>query len=138
MLNLLIALMGDVYSRVSESGLKEWRKNQAGMLLDMVYDDSNVDDKESSIYDDVPYLHILRYSSDVIKYNNTENEDTDEVLSRIDEVVNQTADLQVDFTAMGKNVKQCNAQIRSLEKKMDDLTSKLDTLTAHILAAKDK
>mgnify|MGYP000557178219 CR=1 FL=1 len=37
MLNLLIALMGNSYSKVQEKGLAEWRLGQASMILEQSF-----------------------------------------------------------------------------------------------------
>jgi hypothetical protein len=56
-LNLLIALMGDVFSRVRAKGQAVWRKEQASIIIE-----------ESFLIQHhqlPPYLHILKYASDV-------------------------------------------------------------------------
>lgn len=59
MLNLLIALMGDAFAKVRSEGLAIWRKEQASIIIE-----------ESFFFTDTaktvpPYLHILKYTSEV-------------------------------------------------------------------------
>lgn len=58
MLNILIALMGDTFAVVRAKGLALWRKEQANIMFDQVYelfDEQKID----------PFLHVLKYTSDI-------------------------------------------------------------------------
>ncbi len=68
MLNILIALMGDAFSRVRDSGLALWRKEQATICIDEVFSSAIVgdNDEDSNSHIEVsPYIHVLQYTSDV-------------------------------------------------------------------------
>lgn len=60
MLNLLIALMGDAFSAVRARGPATWRKEQASIIFDQAFF------TDPKILQRIPpYLHILKYTSDV-------------------------------------------------------------------------
>jgi hypothetical protein len=59
MLNLLIALMGDAFSKVRELGLAVWRREQAAIIIE----ESFLLQVHNSYIPE--YLHILKYTSDV-------------------------------------------------------------------------
>lgn len=84
MLNLLIALMGDAFSKVRQQGLALWRLEQASIILEQHFSFSLLPHlwaccgtscmtwiltsmasffKSQTAYP--PYLHVLKYSSDV-------------------------------------------------------------------------
>ena len=58
MLNLLIALMGDTFAVVRKKGLALWRREQANIMFDQVYELAG----ERKVK---PHLHILKYTSDI-------------------------------------------------------------------------
>ena len=58
MLNLLIALMGDTFDKVKSRGKAEWRLEQASI----VSEDPSLNDLKIP-----PFLHVLRYTSDVAR-----------------------------------------------------------------------
>jgi hypothetical protein len=60
MLNLLIALMGNSYSKVQEKGLAEWRMGQASMILEQSYMLSHIQKKAHERYN---VVHVMKYTS---------------------------------------------------------------------------
>ena len=67
MLNLLIALMGDTFANVRAQGLAVWRKEQASIIVEESF---FFHKKMSRIK---PYLHVLRYTSEVGNVDDEEN-----------------------------------------------------------------
>ncbi len=61
MLNLLIALMGQSFSAVSEKGLAQWRLEQATIILDQMFM------TKPGELELAPYVYVLRYTSDLSK-----------------------------------------------------------------------
>ncbi len=59
MLNILIAIMGDTFSRVRSTGLALWRKERASICVEDIYADAS---------DIAPYIHVLQYTSDTVLY----------------------------------------------------------------------
>jgi hypothetical protein len=59
MLNLLIALMGDVFSAVRAKGFAVWRKEQASIIIEESFFFSDEATKVP------PFLHVLKYTSEV-------------------------------------------------------------------------
>ncbi len=55
MLNILIALMNDVFADVRSKGLALWRREQASILLDQV----------SQLETTPSVIHVLKYTSDI-------------------------------------------------------------------------
>jgi hypothetical protein len=72
MLNLLIALMGDAFAEVRSKGYGIWRKEQASIILE----ESFFFTKETSKIP--PYLHVLKYTSEVIQTTTTANNNSQE------------------------------------------------------------
>ncbi len=70
MLNILIALMGDTFSRVRDTGMALWRKEQAAICIEEMFSlpissqSWSFDPKFHSI-EVKPYIHVLQYTSDV-------------------------------------------------------------------------
>lgn len=60
MLNLLIALMGNSYSKVQEKGLAEWRLGQASMILEQSYMMST---RTKKIHENFTSIHVLKYTT---------------------------------------------------------------------------
>jgi len=60
MLNLLIALMGNSYSKVQEKGLAEWRLGQASMILEQSY---LMNDRTKRAHEKYNSIHVLKYST---------------------------------------------------------------------------
>lgn len=59
MLNLLIALMGDTFATVRAQGLAIWRREQAAIIIEEAF---LIPVKSKDV---PPYLHVLKYASDV-------------------------------------------------------------------------
>ena len=59
MLNLLIALMGESFSKVSDEKIPRWRLEQASIILEQLFL------KKPGVADAAPFIHLLRYASDV-------------------------------------------------------------------------
>ena len=60
MLNLLIALMGNSYSKVQEKGLAEWRLGQASMILEQSYLMTQRTKRSHESYNSI---HVLKYTT---------------------------------------------------------------------------
>jgi hypothetical protein len=60
MLNLLIALMGNSYSKVQEKGLAEWRLGQASMILEQAYMMSRTLKRAHERFN---VIHVMKYTS---------------------------------------------------------------------------
>lgn len=178
MLNLLIALMGDVYSRVSEAK-GSWRMNQAEIMLDMAFDFMNVDDilDEFSEGTTQPYVHVLKYTAQLSidsdsSLQSTRQQETSssssnnkteqgfqeqgegvqvQVIGRRKETEEKSQEVQqqqqqqvkeqeqeqgYDFnsnnTLVLEKIEDMQSKIDSFEYRMDNLTSKLDLILAHV------
>ena len=60
MLNLLIALMGNSYSKVQEKGLAEWRLGQASMILEQSY---MMTERTKRSHEHYNSIHVLKYTT---------------------------------------------------------------------------
>ena len=63
MLNLLIALMGNSYSKVQEKGLAEWRLGQASIMLEQSYLMSK---KTKILHNKYNTIHVLKHTSLIV------------------------------------------------------------------------
>ena len=79
MLNLLIALMGNSYSKVQEKGLAEWRLGQASMILEQAYLMTELSRRSHEYFS---VIHMLKYTS-LVTDENKEVEITDSQLSSL-------------------------------------------------------
>jgi hypothetical protein len=79
MLNLLIALMGNSYSKVQEKGLAEWRLGQASMILEQSYMMSHAGKRAHERYN---VIHVMKYTS-LLPNEDREVEVTDGQLSAL-------------------------------------------------------
>ncbi len=66
MLNILIALMGDTFTNVRDSGLALWRKEQAAICIEEMISPVKSDAvSENNRVGVCPYIHVLQYTSDI-------------------------------------------------------------------------
>jgi hypothetical protein len=98
MLNLLIALMGDVFSSVRAKGFAVWRKEQASIIIE-----------ESFFFADEakkvpPFLHVLKYTSEVGNSDDPDNNSYKE--SPLVNLVKQGEANVVKFTPFEINEKE--------------------------------
>jgi WD40 repeat protein len=73
MFNVLIALMGDTFIKVHSKGLAIWRKEQASIIIEESFLFSKVLQKKIP-----PFLHILKYTTDVGNYEESNNNNNNE------------------------------------------------------------
>lgn len=79
MLNLLIALMGNSYSKVQEKGLAEWRLGQASMILEQSY---LMSPAGKMAHERFSVIHTMKYTS-LLPSEDREVEVTDGQLSAL-------------------------------------------------------
>ena len=79
MLNLLIALMGNSYSKVQEKGPAEWRLGQASMILEQSY---MMDERMVKAHERYSSVQVMKYTS-LLPAEDREVEVTDAQLSSL-------------------------------------------------------
>lgn len=150
MLNLLIALMGNTFSNVSEKGLAQWRQEQVSIVLEEngngsggkgVSHSNNNMGISSSRVEVPPCLYVLMNSTDYEEY--AENRDRQDA-ARAAAAAGLSSEPSTLPTStgitFGRTDSSCNGsgvsaggvnsavleKVRKLEQKLESLTNKLD------------
>lgn len=104
MLNLLIALMGDTFAYVRSKGLALWRKEQAEIMFDQIYE---LADESATV---APHIHVLKYTSDVSAIEGS---------SKLLDIVEASKLHVTDFTELEDETDL--GKIERLQKELNDL-----------------
>ena len=110
MLNLLIALMGNSYSKVQEKGLAEWRLGQASIMLEQSY---LIPKKVKILHNKYNTVHVLKLTSLVT----SEDRDVEVTDSQLATVRNQ---LEAKIDALEKKLNSNSNSNKSADKEDGD------------------